>query len=63
MKRIKTALQNAVNNQPPLPEVKGLSSEINLDGLERYLIEKSPKREEPTEPQKSQRIKNKSNIV
>jgi len=57
MKRIKTALQNAVNTQPPLPEVKGLSSEINLDGLERYLTEKSPKREEPTEPQKVKELK------
>ena len=45
MKRKKTSLKNALNNQPALPEVKGLSSEINLDGLEEYLTEKSPKRQ------------------
>ena len=57
MKRKKTSLKNALNNQPALPEVKGLSSEINLDGLEEYLTEKSPKRQEVTEPQKVENLK------
>jgi hypothetical protein len=52
MKRKKSLLKNAINEQPPLPEPRGLSSELNLDGLEEFLTENTPKKQETTEPQK-----------
>jgi hypothetical protein len=40
MKRKKINLSSATKEQPPLPKFRGLSSELNLDGLEEYLVEK-----------------------
>jgi len=57
MKRKKSLLKNAFTEQPPLPEPRGLSSELNLDGLEQFLTEKSPKRQEATQPEKVKELK------
>ena len=40
MKRKKTNLSSASKEQPPLPKFRGLSSELNLDGLEEFLDKK-----------------------
>jgi len=57
MKRKVNLLKNSVKEQPNLPNPKGLSSEINLDGLEEFLVEKSPKKQEAVEPQKVEEVR------
>jgi hypothetical protein len=55
MKRKKINLSSAAKEQPPLPKFRGLSSELNLDGLEDYLNEK-PKTSQTTEPISEEKV-------